>query len=94
MEKDEIIIEENSKSLEYKKLDAIQKGQFTKNFILLSTAGSENIHQNKRNLESVLNIKNKGTSEVYAKLSHKTYEEIIKEFPKFTNQNLLDFIKN
>ncbi|MFN8306170.1 MAG: AAA family ATPase [Ferruginibacter sp.] len=85
-------IELKDKSEAYKKLDAVQKAHYTKNLTILNVAKSDNIHQNKINLEGVLDIRIKGTTEVFEKLSTKTFEEIIVQFPKFTNDKLLAFL--
>jgi putative ATP-dependent endonuclease of OLD family len=91
---DDIVLEDHTTSSIYKGLDAQQKAQFTKNFTIQSVAGSQNVHQNKRNLETVLNIKDKGTTEVFEKLANKSFEAVLKEFPKFTSENLLAFVSN
>jgi putative ATP-dependent endonuclease of the OLD family len=90
LQDDKIEIEE--KNIAYSKLDTAEKAQFTKNLTILAVAKEDNVHQNKRNLESVLNIKVKGTTEVFEKLNAKTFDSIVKEFPKFTSEKLLAFL--
>lgn len=90
LEDDGLVIEENSKA--YEKLDPVQKAQFTKNLTISTVSKAENVHQNKRNLESVLGIKTKGTTEVFEKLNSKSFDEIVNEFPKFTSEKLLAFL--
>lgn len=85
-------IELRDNSKEYKQLDSTQKAHYTKNLTILNLAKAENIHQNKINLEGVLDIKVKGTTEVFEKLCNKTFDEIITQFPKFTNDKLLTFL--
>ncbi len=92
MECDVTIPKESQASI-YSKLEAPEKAQYTKNYNIALEAGIVNIHHNKPNLEGVLNIKNKGSVSVYESLSGKTILEVVKEYPAFLPDKILNFIK-
>jgi len=83
---------ESVKSSEYSDLSSIDKAQYTKNQAILTVAAN-NIHWNKRNLESVLKITKKGTVEIAEKLSAKTTSEIAEKYPGFLSHALLEFVE-
>lgn len=90
----DISIPNSDKQSEYKGLEKEEKQQYTKNFKIFTLAGGANIHHNKPNLEGVLGIdkKNKGASSVYGNLSGKTITEVVKTYPNFLNDKILNFI--
>jgi putative ATP-dependent endonuclease of OLD family len=90
----DVSIQPNGGNLIYQALSSSDKAQFTKNHKILTITGSNYVHQNKRNLESVLNISdnNKGAVSVFEKLNNKTLENIVQEFPKLVGQNLITFL--
>ena len=76
----------------YSSLSAVDKVQYSKNHKILKECG-ENLHWNKKNLESVLGIVNKGTKEIAEKLSGKSMSEICSLYPDFVSKALIDFME-
>ncbi|MCF7807219.1 MAG: AAA family ATPase [Candidatus Marinimicrobia bacterium] len=89
---DVTIRKEDSDSI-YSELTPAQKAQYTKNYQIAEIAGINNIHHNKRNLESVLGITEKGTFSVFEKLRGKTVDQVSAEFPKFLDDKIIQFIE-
>lgn len=79
----------------YEGLSTTEKGQYTKNHKLLVEAGAQSIHQNKKNLETVLGIAlaDKGIVSVFEKIENKSLVDINTEFPLLLNNKLLNFLK-
>jgi putative ATP-dependent endonuclease of OLD family len=76
----------------YSSLSPSEKAQYTKNLRIISEAGVEKIHHNKPKLEGVLSIQNKSSASVFEAVKDKSLDEIMKQFPKFLPQTILDFL--
>ena len=89
----DVSIEPDSSS-DYAALTKEEKAQYTKNHKLLTTAGADKIHQNKKRLEEVLGISqsDKGCESIYEKLKDLSRAEIQLQYPKLIDDNLLRFL--
>ena len=91
----DVSIESEDSSSDYATLIKEEKAQYTKNHKLLTVAGTNKIHQNKKRLEEVLGIPqaDKGCEAIYEKLKDLSREEIQKQYPKLIDENLLNFLE-
>lgn len=97
IEKEDIDVSiEPDGSSDYASLTKEEKAQYTKNHkLLITAAGTDKIHQNKKRLEEVLGISqaDKGCEAIYEKLKDLSREEIQKQYPKLIDENLLNFLE-
>lgn len=96
IEKEDIDVSiEPDGSSDYASLTKEEKAQYTKNHkLLITAAGTDKIHQNKKRLEEVLGISqaDKGCEAIYEKLKDLSRAEIQQQYPKLIDDNLLRFL--
>lgn len=88
----DIVLDKADAKSPYESLSTVDKIHWTKNHKITADWGNT-IHWNKKHLEDVLGITNKGTVEIAQKLTSKSIAEINNDYPSFTSKDLLDFME-
>lgn len=88
----DINIDQSDPKSIYNNLSRIQRMHYTKNR-KLAEYSHDKIHWNKKNLEEVLGIEEKGTPEIAEKLGGRAFEDIMTSYPDFIDDKITEFMQ-